>query len=260
MGDPTNAEDWADADVLIAPLGSAVPATVDDPFDSDWESVGYIDGDTGISHGRSQTKTEKFAWGAGKFKDLFSKYTEVVTWKSWEYNETTRSLLHPGSAPGVRTVPKAVPVMLAIEKTSSDGEVRRLITSSHVIVDPAIEEKDQEGDILGYTFAAGVIPNSDKELWIEQPAFGGPTLVSLALTGTASVVVGELTQLVATATYSDSSTRDVTAGAIWSSATPSKATVPYGAGVVKGIAAGTSVVTARYGSVSDTETVTVTSS
>jgi hypothetical protein len=257
MGDPTNAEDWSDADVLIAPIGSAVPATENDPLNSDWKSVGYIDGDTGISHGRSQTKAEKFAWGAGKFKDLFSKYTEVVTWKSWEYNETTRALLHPGSAPGVRVVPKAVPVMLAIEKTNADGEVRRLVTSSHVIVDPAIEEKDQEGDILGYTFAAGVIPNAAKELWIEQPAFGGPTLVSLAITGTAAVAVGEITQLVATATYSDASTADVTAGAIWSSANPSKATIAYGGGAVTGVAAGTSAITARYGSVSDSETVTV---
>lgn len=257
MADVENAEDWADADVLIAAVGSAVPATKDDPFSSDWDSVGYIDGETGFSNAREQTYTDTKAWGAGRIKRTSKDYMESVSWKSWEYNETTRSLLFPGSTASVRKVPKSVPILVALEKTNADGEVRRLITSQHAIVDPAVAIEDKEGDTTGYTFVANIIPNPDEELWIEQPSFGGPTLASLAVTGTTTTTVGAVTQFVATATYSDASTRDVTASAIWTSATPAKATVPYGAGGVTGVAAGTSVITARYGAASGTRTVTV---
>jgi hypothetical protein len=256
--DVNNAEDWADADVLIAPIGSTLPATENDPFNSDWKSVGYIDGETGLTNPREQTYTDTSAWGAGRIKRTSKNYMESVSWKSWEYNEVTRALLFPGSAAGVRKVPKSVPVLLALDKVNGEtGEVRRLITSSHVIIDPATALDEKEGETNGFLFVANVIPNPDKELWIEQPAFGAKTLVSVALTGTTTTSIGGVTQFVATATYSDATTADVTAGALWSSATPAKATVPYGAGAVHGVAAGTSVITARYGSVSNTRTVTV---
>ena len=80
---------------------------------------------------------------------------------------------------------------------------------------------------------------------------------SLLITGDNTLGVGDINSLVATATYDDASTADVTAAADWTSATPAKATVPYGAGFVLGVAAGTSVITASYGGQTDTETVTV---
>lgn len=259
MADEANAEDWADADVLIAPIGTAVPATENDPFDSDWISVGYLDGDTGFTHSREQTYKDTFAWGGKRIRRTAKNYMESVTWKSWEYNDTTRALLFPGSPAGVRKVPVAVPVLLALTKTT-DGETRRLISSRHVLVDPTGEIKDVEGDVTGYTFVANVIADTDGDLWIEQPEFGedAVTLVSIALSGATTAAVGGTGQVVATATYSDASTVDVTASAIWASATPAKATVPYGAGAVHGVASGTSVITARYGSiVSAGRTITV---
>lgn len=258
MADVNAVEDWADADVLIAPIGSAIPASENDPLDSDWISVGYIDGETGISHTRGQTFTDVNAWGAGRIKRLDKNYMEAVVFKALEYNEATRSLLLPGSSAGVRVVPHAVPVLLAIEKVN-DGVMRRLVTAEHVIVDPA-EMKDVEGNVEGFTITANVIPDEDETLWFEQPAFGtdAVTLTTLVLSGATTAAVGGTSQVIATATYSDATTRDVTASAIWTSGTPAKATVPYGAGAVHGISAGTSAITARYGAiVSAPRTVTV---
>lgn len=254
--DIDNANAWADADVLIAPIGSAIPATVDDPFDGDWSYIGLLDGDKGFTHNRAEDASDKFAWGGILMKRTRKNFKETVAWDAYEYNEAVRSIIYPGSTAGVRKVPRPQPILVALEKRDGDT-VRRLISSKHVIVDAVGETKDNEGDVSAYPCMASVFPTEDGELWIEQPAFGGATLVSIALTGTNTVAVGGITSLVATATYSDASTADVTAGAIWTSATPAKATVPYGAGYVKGIASGTSVITARYGAQSNTRTVTV---
>lgn len=82
------------------------------------------------------------------------------------------------------------------------------------------------------------------------------TLVSIAVTPAAPAVInGHTLQMVATGTYDDASTADVTATATWLSATPSHATV--GAhGLVTGVASGTSVVGATVGGVEGHTTVT----
>lgn len=254
--DIENANAWADADVLIAPLGSAIPADESTPFDSDWEFVGLLDGEKGFTHTRAEDATDKFAWGGILMKRTRKNFKETVAWTAFEYNDVTRAIMYPGSTAGVRKVPRPVPILVALEKRDGDT-VRRLITANYVMVDATGEVKDNEGDVTGYDFTASVFPTGDGDLWIEQPEFGAPTLVSLAVTGTNTVSTTGITSLVATATYSDASTADVTAGAIWTSATPAKATVPYGGGHVHGVAAGTSVITARFGTVSNTRTVTV---
>lgn len=251
-----NADAWADADVLIAPIGSTIPANVNTAFNSDWKFIGLLDGDQGFTHNRAEDATDKFAWGGILMRRTRKNYKETVSMTAFEYNATVRALVFPGSTAGVRKVPRPEPVMVALEKRDGD-DVRRLITSNYAEFDPTGENKDNEGDVTAYPLMASVFPTSDGDLWIEQPAFGGPTLMSLAITGDNTMAIGDINSLVATATYSDASTADVTAAALWSSATPAKVTVPYGSGFVVGIANGTSVITARFGSVSDTETVTV---
>ena len=70
--------------------------------------------------------------------------------------------------------------------------------------------------------------------------------MSLALS-----LAGAITKpLVATATYSDSTTGVISAQATWLSATPAKATVAYG--YVTGVATGTSSISCTYGGVTST--------
>lgn len=83
------------------------------------------------------------------------------------------------------------------------------------------------------------------------------TVASIAITpATPSIAVDATVQLVATATMSDATTRDITLQAQWTSATPAKVIVSD-TGVANGIATGSSVVTASYGGHTGTATVTV---
>jgi len=88
-------------------------------------------------------------------------------------------------------------------------------------------------------------------------------LVSIAVApGTASLAVGESTNLVATGTYSDASTADLTASATWTSSAPGVATVSNTAGSKGTVTALSSsatpaTITAAYGGKSGTASVTV---
>jgi len=86
----------------------------------------------------------------------------------------------------------------------------------------------------------------------------GANLTAIAISPAGPTVpVNTTQQLTATGSYSDGSTRDLTALVTWSSSTIANATVDVG-GLVKGIAAGTSTITATLGSVMGTTSVTVT--
>ncbi len=71
-----------------------------------------------------------------------------------------------------------------------------------------------------------------------------------------TLALGATQQLTATGTYADGTQVDLTDGAIWTSGNPSAATVSP-SGLVTGVAAGLSPVTASIGSVSGSTTVTV---
>jgi uncharacterized protein YjdB len=93
-----------------------------------------------------------------------------------------------------------------------------------------------------------------------DPILGLPAadLVSVAVTpATASVAIGATQKLVAVATYSDGSSRDVTVGAAWTSAAPAIATVNATSGVAAGVSVGNAVVTAAFSGKSGTSTLTV---
>ena len=84
-----------------------------------------------------------------------------------------------------------------------------------------------------------------------------PTLTSVSVTpATPSIGAGQTAQMQATATYSDSTTKDVTSSATWSSSNPSVATVSS-SGLVTGVADGTSTIQAAYGGITGSTTVTV---
>lgn len=93
-----------------------------------------------------------------------------------------------------------------------------------------------------------------------SPILGLPAadIVSVAVTpATASVAKGATQAFVATASYTDGSSRDVTVGAAWASATPAVATVNAGSGVATGVTVGTSVISAAFSGKTGTATLTV---
>ncbi len=83
-----------------------------------------------------------------------------------------------------------------------------------------------------------------------------PSLTAITLTSpTVSMPKNTSVQVTAMGQYSDGSTRDVTSSAVWSSGTPTQATV-WG-GLVSGLAIGTSTITATLSSVSRSLVITV---
>jgi uncharacterized protein YjdB len=93
-----------------------------------------------------------------------------------------------------------------------------------------------------------------------DPILGLPAadLVSVAVTpATASINIGSTQQYVAIATYTDGSSRDVSTGAAWTSATPTVATVNAATGLAAGVKAGTSVIAAAFSGKSGSATLTV---
>lgn len=84
-------------------------------------------------------------------------------------------------------------------------------------------------------------------------------VTSLEVTPTApSVVAGDTEQMTATATYSDSSTADVTSAASWTSSDSAIATVDTN-GLVTAVSAGTATISADYSGSTGSADVTVTS-
>jgi hypothetical protein len=71
-----------------------------------------------------------------------------------------------------------------------------------------------------------------------------PILTSIAVTGPASLVVGQSGQFTAMGRFSDGSTANVTASASWASSNGSVATTPGGPGVINALATGTTEITA----------------
>ena len=85
-----------------------------------------------------------------------------------------------------------------------------------------------------------------------------PSLVSLNITpATPTLAKGLTKQLVATGTFTDNSTKNVSAQVVWSSATAATATVSS-MGLLTGVAAGTSAISAKLGAISGTTLATIT--
>jgi len=85
---------------------------------------------------------------------------------------------------------------------------------------------------------------------------GQATLISVAISPSNPILAVETTSaLVLTGTYSDGSTRDLSAGAAWASSTPSVAAVAGGS--VSALASGTTTISATYNGLSASTVVTV---
>jgi uncharacterized protein YjdB len=93
-----------------------------------------------------------------------------------------------------------------------------------------------------------------------DPILGLPAadLVSVAVSpALATVNIGASQQYVAVATYTDGSSRDVSSGAAWTSATPAVATVGAASGLAAGVNAGSTVIAAAFSGKSGSASLTV---
>jgi hypothetical protein len=257
-GDPDKASIWNDADVYIGDVTATLPADIDTPFDGSWDLVGLLDGDAGFEEDRSWDSSDFFAWGNLLVRTSRKNFVLTRKFTALEENAVTNGLVWPGSVSGERAVPKANHRFKAAFETTDDGvnKKKRVVTRKHAEVEEVGTIKDSESDLTKLEITVKIYPDAEGILFDIQPDDNLVTLVSVDLApATLAIGIGDYAPLVLTATYSDASTRDVTAAATWSTSTPAKATVDRG--YVKGVAAGTSNVTGTFRGQAGTCAVTV---
>jgi len=253
-GDPTKANLWTDADVYVSTnLSAALPANANEPFGADWNLVGLLDGDDGFPETRDEDTNDLFAWGGILVRTSRQHFKLTKSFTALEDNDTTYSLIWPGSTPDVIKVPKPARVLVGFETREGD-KGRRLITALYAEVSLDGDHGENESDLESATLACVIFPTADGDLFHRQST---PLISSLTVTpDTLGVDVGQIGALTAVADYSDDSTTVATTGATWTSSDPTIATVS--AGFVTGVAAGQATITASYSGQTDTCTVTVT--
>ncbi len=192
-----------------------------------------------------------------------------------------------GSVSGSTTlnVTPATLVSLAVTPTNPSialGTVQRFIATG-TYSDNSTQDLTAAVTWTSSTTAAATISNAAGSNGVATSAAAGPTtiaaalgsvsgstaltvtpatLVSLAVTPTnPSIALGTVQRFIATGTYSDNSTQDLTAAVTWTSSTTAAATISNAAGsngVAASTAAGSTTISASMGSVSGSTALTVT--
>ena len=255
--DITKASLWSDADVLYTTnMSAVVPADAATPFSADWHFVGLLDGAAGFeTEGKFGKVTDHFGWGGILIATTRSQWKETKKFSILEDNQWTRALVYPGSASGQISIPTIPNILIAFE-TRTGGKVRRVVSAGYAQVEVDGTIKENEDDLTTVGLIATIFPNSSKVLWTELDK---PAITSIALTPLTlalSLAGAFIKTVVATATYSDATTGDVTASVVWSSSVPAKATVANG--YVTGLATGVTNVTCSLGGVTSTAPCVVT--
>ncbi|MFD8596968.1 hypothetical protein ACFV1L_18400 [Kitasatospora sp. NPDC059646] len=259
-GDTSNARLWANADFWVADsLTTANPADANTAFGPGWSMVGLLDGDDGFPESRDEDTSDHFAWGGDLVRTSRTHFKATKKVSILEDNPTTRALIWPGSTQTAIVVPKPVPIKCAWETRDPEaGIVYRKITAGHAIITPDGDIDQNETDLQKVQLAAVIYPDtstSPATLYIQQTSLA---VASLAIApATKALTAGQIGALTATATLTDSTTRDVTLhpSTAWSTSAAAKATVRYG--YVTAVAAGAATITATYMGVSGTCAVTV---
>lgn len=257
-GNPDKASIWNDADVYIGPTTAVTPVDENAPFGVDWELAGLLDGEAGFEESRSRDSTDYHAWGGLLIRTSRRNFVLTRKFVCLEENAVTLGLVWPGSATGERSVPVPNHRFKVGFQTQDDGvgKSKRVITRKHAEVEEVGTIKDSESELTKLEITVKIYPDADGVLFDVQPDEGSPTLSSIAVApDVVAIGVGEFQPLTVTATYSDASTKDVSAVAVFASDDEAAATVDRG--YVEGVAAGSATVTATYGDQTDTAAVTV---
>jgi hypothetical protein len=150
---------WADADVMVAPLETAIPTDAGTAFGVGWELVGLLDGDQGFTQSRSEDSSEHFAWGGILVRTSRRNFRLSVSFTALEDNETTRDLIWPGSTATSLVVPRPAKVMIAFEMREGD-KVKRLITANYAEVTVSGDITDSESSLTQYPLTATIYPDA----------------------------------------------------------------------------------------------------
>lgn len=173
-GSPSNAAVWGGADVLIAPVGTAVPVG-NAAFGAGWEYVGLLDGGQGFEESIEQDSTDHTAWGYGVIATTYGNTKVTKTFTALEENEIVMGLVYDvsgmtfddvaGTYSGTLKVrDNTTRVLIAFVTTSGDTE-RRMISAEYATIAATSAGTESEESLGSKSFTATIVPSETKELW-----------------------------------------------------------------------------------------------
>ena len=171
-GETANAAVWGEADVLIAPLGTAIPATTA-AFAAGWDYVGLLDGGQGFTEGIETSSTTHSAWGYGVIFTTYADQILTKTFTALEENEVVHSLVYDnsgvtygtGTFAGTLKVRDHTTQVLIAFVTKSGTTERRLISKGYATIAPTDAGSESEEALASKTFEATIYPNGSQELF-----------------------------------------------------------------------------------------------
>jgi len=173
-GDPTLAAVWGGADVLIAPVGTAIPVG-NAAFVAAWQYVGLLDGGQGFEESIETESTDHEAWGYGVIATTYKGTKVTKTFTALEENEVVMGLVYDvagmtfddeaGTYVGNLAVrDNTERVMVAFVTTSGDTE-RRMITKNYATIAASSAGSESEEALASKGFTVTIVPDASKILY-----------------------------------------------------------------------------------------------
>jgi hypothetical protein len=176
-GNTANAAVWGGADVLIAPIGTAIPTT-NAAFvvaGDTWKYVGLLDGGQGFEESIETESTDHDAWGYGTILTTYKAQKLTKRFTALEENATVMGLVYDtasmtfddeaGTYVGTLKVRDHTEQVLIAFVTTSGGNEKRLISKGYATIAPTSAGTDGEESLASKSFEATIFPNGSQELW-----------------------------------------------------------------------------------------------
>src|SRR5262245_45830394 len=166
--------------------------------------------------------------------------------------------------PPAPNVPVGLTLQLTATATFSDGTTEDVTAEATWSSDDTVHATvDDSGEVSGLVLGnAGITATFGMRSTTTQLSIVNATIQSLSITPTApSTALGVDPHFAATGVFSDGVTRTLTTQVAWSSSDPTRATISNAngsEGFSDTLAAGTTTITAAFGAISESTTLTIT--
>jgi hypothetical protein len=181
-GNPTNAAVWGGADVLIAPVGTAIPVG-NAAFAAAWKYVGLLDGGQGFEESIETESTDHEAWGYGVIATTYKGTKVTKTFTTLEDGSIVNGLVYDTSemtfddeagtyVGDLKIRDNTTRVRIAFVVRSGDTEQRRISKNYATVVATGAGSESEES-LASKSFTATIVPDDDRVLYY---AYKGPSL------------------------------------------------------------------------------------
>lgn len=169
-GNTANPRIWVNADVYVAPVGTAAPTDTATALNAAFLPLGLLSED-GMVESREEDSTDHYAWGGILVRTTRSKHKRTFTVTALEDNPVVFDLVNPGSTAvtntGVTTrtikVPGPDPRAFVIELVDGDIVKRRYIPRAEVVEVGDVTFSDSE--MVMYELTINIYPDGSGVLY-----------------------------------------------------------------------------------------------